>query len=66
MHVRDMFPPKCMPVFLSFVMGIARNICRCRSIEGELTRQAVGKNGTDALKSLKLLWFILAEGLTWR
>lgn len=43
MHAGDMFPPKCMHVFPSFVMGTARSICRCRSLERKLTRQTVGQ-----------------------
>lgn len=44
MHARDTFPSKCMPAFLSFVMGIARNIWRCRSLERKRTRQTVGQD----------------------
>jgi len=32
-----------MHVFLSFVMGFARNICRYRSFERKLTRQRAGQ-----------------------
>lgn len=49
MHAGDRLPPKCMHVFLSFVRGIARSICRCRNLEIKLTRQAVGQ-GTEGRK----------------
>lgn len=58
-HAGLMFPPKFMHVFLSFVMGAARSICRCRSLETKLTRQAVGQ-GTKGRKWHRCTEIIIA------